>query len=261
MAIITPYSAFTTDDVTTANYPALAYAWTSDYGFTPGSAWVDRIHGASIGTLASSTLDANGAVKVGAVDPPTLAGVDYLPGTNDMLILCVGYILSGHHFGFGDLDSGASEAAGVRTEASSSWIVTDAGATNYSEVVALGATAVGASSSAPGCIGLMIDWNGDAQDVGADTLGAAWSFKTTEAGVHTLNNPGTIATGNDINDGLTTLTEDTLIIPGGVACALYGVYALYFTSGVPAAANLKAATQWMVANPTKGLYPGWIGRE
>lgn len=264
MAIIKPYSAFTTEDVTVSNYPCLVEAWTSDYGVAAGVSWTGRISGTIINqAFASSTFDStNGCVIVGAAAKPYAGGVTgLLPGTDDLLIINVGYVIAGQGFGFGDFLLGSGQAAGVENGTSTSWVVTDSGATFFSEVPTIGNAAIGSAAATPGCFGIMVDWNGDAQDDGADTLGSAKPFKCTEAGVVTIGNAGTIGAGQNINAGLSTLTEDRFYVPGGATTAIYGTYILKFSNGLPPAAFITAMSQWMTSNPTKGLYPGLVGIE
>lgn len=235
-----PLSAFTAADLALSNFPACIFAITPESVGGAGKTLTDRIGGAvfTLGGAGILTNNGNGSFSRDAVAGSFTKTSGTMPtiGANDGMLIVVGTLADAGQVSIGDPTGGTGETgAAVLTSGAVAGIGRAAG--NFHTLPDL--TKAGISAG-----GIMTAW-----DASANT-GAVHTYDSGGYETAATTPVGTIA-------GTWAITNSALAIP--VSTTLNGIYYMKWTD-IPPAEECKRAIAWMAANPTLGLYPGWLKR-
>lgn len=239
MQTIKPLSAVGALTTNTTNFPQCIFAITPD-SVIAANQLRDVIAG-TVWTLGGGgilTNNGNGSFSRNATAGSFSLTSGAMPavGNSDPMMLVVGTLADADEVGVGD-DTGAT-GPGLSLKVGT---VSDAfvgrAAANFHSVG--GITKVGLTAGAFLSV----------FDQSANT-GAVHLYDTSYETVASTATLGTLA-------GTWAAFASALVIP--VSVTLNGIYVLKWTDK-PSADECKAAVAWMAANPTLGLYPGWLKR-
>lgn len=250
------YPSASTDDVTAANFPALVAAWLSDKNVS--NTWTDVIGGLVL-TRNTGDMDqnANGTITTGAISNTPPAASTLLPGTKTVMLIHTGTFFT-TNLGSSVGTPSVNDGFGFLRSGSIYYADSNFGATYHVVPLAVDGVpaAAGVSGGTDGVVtGIIINFSGHSVSNTTDdglSVGHCFEHDGTTFNIG-LGSSGTGA--GDQSAGIDSVTTDEAILTQG-GHEHYGIYVLAFTN-YPA--NWKDAVAWMQANPTKGLYPGFIG--
>lgn len=236
MQTIKPLSAIGALDTTSDNFPACVFALRPE-SILSTTQCRDVIGGVILNKSGGGFVNnGNGTFTGGTGAVTSLTGTLPSPlatGKNPMLIV-IGTMADAGKFYLG---ADSSTAAGYGINTSGGVFVTR---DNLQFHTTPNLTMAGISA---GGILLSLDCANNAGAVHAYS-GSTYETGATSVGVGTL--AGTWG----------ALNQDVKMTDAG---PYYGIYALHWTT-IPSADECQRAIAWMAANPTLGLYPGWLKR-
>lgn len=239
-----PLSAFTAADLALSNFPACIFAITPESVGGAGKTLTDRIGGVvfTLGGAGTLTNNGDGSFSRDAVAGSftKTSGTMPTPGSGkDMMLVVVGSLADAGVVTVGDSATGAMGSGfSVNTAGS----VPAAVRTNLNYKTLPDLTKAGMTT---GAMLLVVDNSADSGAVHVrDTVVPEYETAAIAAALGTLT-------------GAWDIVASNFVIP--VSVTLNGIYLLQWIEKPPAD-ECKSAVAWMSANPTLGLYPGWLKR-
>lgn len=238
MQTIKSLSAVGSLAVNNTNFPACIFAITPDSVIAPNQ--LRDVIGGTVWTLSAGILTNNGN---GSFSRNATAGTFSLTsgampamGNSDPMMLVVGTLADTDQVVIGDNTGGTGPGLGLKVGT-----VSDA----FAGRVAANFHSIGNIAK----VGLTAGAFLSVFDQSANT-GAVHLYDTSYETVASTATLGTLT-------GTWTAFAPALAVP--VSVTLNGIYILKWIEKPPAD-ECKAAVAWMAANPTLGLYPGWLKR-